>query len=77
MQAALDEHPGAEVVWVQEEPGNMGARFFVMPELRRMARDRVVVSVNRRASASPATGSAKAHELEEKALIDMAFGAKG
>jgi 2-oxoglutarate dehydrogenase E1 component len=76
MQAALDMHPKAEVVWVQEEPGNMGARFFVMPELRRMARDRVVVNVSRHASASPATGSAKAHDLEEKALIDMAFGVK-
>ncbi len=76
MQAALDMHPEAEVVWVQEEPANMGARFFVMPHLRKMARDRVVVSVNRSASASPATGSAKAHDLEERALIDMAFGAK-
>jgi 2-oxoglutarate dehydrogenase E1 component len=76
MQAALDMHPKAEVVWVQEEPANMGALAFVMPELRRMARDRVVVSVKRSASASPATGSAKAHELEERALIDMAFGAK-
>ena len=76
MQAALDMHPKAEVVWVQEEPANMGARFYVLPELRRMARDRVVVSVNRSASASPATGSAKAHDLEERALIDMAFGSK-
>ena len=76
MQAALDQHPAAEVVWVQEEPANMGARAYVMPELRRMVRNRVVVSVNRSASASPATGSAKAHDLEEKALIDMAFGAK-
>jgi len=77
MQAALDMHPGAEVVWVQEEPANMGALFYVMPELRRMARDRVVISVKRSASASPATGSAKAHDLEERALIDLAFGAKG
>jgi 2-oxoglutarate dehydrogenase E1 component len=76
MQAALDMHPGAEVVWVQEEPANMGALFYVMPELRRMSRDRVVVSVKRKASASPATGSAKAHDLEERALIDVAFGAK-
>ena len=76
LQAALDMHPKAEVVWVQEEPANMGALAFMMPELRRMARDRVVVSVKRRASASPATGSAKAHDLEERALIDMAFGAK-
>jgi 2-oxoglutarate dehydrogenase E1 component len=76
MQAALDMHPKAEVVWVQEEPANMGALFYVMPELRRMARDRVVIGVKRKASASPATGSAKAHDLEEKALLDMAFGAK-
>jgi 2-oxoglutarate dehydrogenase E1 component len=76
MQAALDMHPNAEIVWVQEEPANMGPLFYVMPELRRMGRGRVVVSVKRTASASPATGSAKAHDLEERALIDVAFGAK-
>ncbi len=76
MQKALDQHPKAEVVWVQEEPANMGARFYVLPELRRMVRNRAVVSVNRAASASPATGSAKAHDLEEKALLDVAFGTK-
>ena len=75
MQAALDQHPEAtEIVWVQEEPANMGALFYVMPELRRMAGDRAVLSVKRSAVASPATGSAKAHELEEKTLIDLAFG---
>jgi 2-oxoglutarate dehydrogenase E1 component len=76
MQAALDQHPEAtEIVWVQEEPANMGALFYVIPELRRMAGDRAVLSVKRSAVASPATGSAKAHELEEKTLIDLAFGA--
>jgi 2-oxoglutarate dehydrogenase E1 component len=75
LQAALDQHPGAqEVVWVQEEPANMGAFSYVMPNLRRMAGDRAVLSVKRSASATPATGSAKAHEIEEKTLIDMAFG---
>ena len=76
MQAALDMYPSAEVVWVQEEPSNMGALSYVMPHLRRMVRDRVVVSVKRHESASPATGSAKAHEMEERALIDVAFGTK-
>jgi 2-oxoglutarate dehydrogenase E1 component len=76
MQAALDQHPEAtEIVWVQEEPANMGALFHVLSHLRRMAGDRAVISVKRSASASPATGSAKAHELEEKTLIDLAFGA--
>ena len=53
----------------------MGAFSYVMPELRRMAGDRAVLSVKRSAVASPATGSAKAHEMEEKTLIDLAFGA--
>jgi 2-oxoglutarate dehydrogenase E1 component len=76
MQAALDQHPeAAEIVWVQEEPANMGALTYVLPHLRRMAADRAVLSVKRSASASPATGSAKAHEMEEKTLIDLAFGA--
>jgi 2-oxoglutarate dehydrogenase E1 component len=74
LQAALDQHPSAqEIVWVQEEPANMGAFSYVMPLLRRVAGDRTVLSVKRTASASPATGSAKAHDLEEKALLDLAF----
>lgn len=74
LQRALDQHPSAkEIVWVQEEPANMGALFYVMPHLRRMVGDRAVLSLKRRATASPATGSAKAHEVEEKALIDLAL----
>jgi 2-oxoglutarate dehydrogenase E1 component len=76
LQAALDQHPNAqEIIWVQEEPANMGALFYVMPHLKRMVGDRPLLSVKRSASASPATGSAKAHELEEHTLIDLAFGA--
>jgi 2-oxoglutarate dehydrogenase E1 component len=75
LQAALDQHPSAEeIVWVQEEPANMGAFTYVMPKLRRMAGNRALRSVKRHASASPATGSAKAHEIEEKTLINLALG---
>jgi 2-oxoglutarate dehydrogenase E1 component len=75
LEAALDQHPEAEeIIWVQEEPANMGAFSYVMPLLRRLAGDRAVLSVKRHESASPATGSAKAHEIEEKTLIDLAFG---
>jgi len=75
LQAALDQHPSAaEIVWVQEEPANMGALSYVMPLLKRMVHDRPILSVKRTASASPATGSAKAHEMEEKTLIDLALG---
>ena len=74
MQKELDRHASArEVVWVQEEPANMGAMFYVMPRLRRVCGDRPVFSVKRSASPSPATGSAKAHEMEQKTLITLAF----
>ena len=61
-----------EIVWVQEEPANMGALSFVLPRLRRVAQ-RPVRSIKRSASASPATGSAKAHALEQKTLMSLAF----
>src|SRR6202521_3322648 len=76
ISAAIDEHPNArEIVWVQEEPANMGALFYVLPRLERLAQARglQVRSVKRSASASPATGSAKAHELEQKTLLTLAF----
>ena len=76
ISAAIAEHPQArEVVWVQEEPGNMGAAGFVLPRLERIvkAAGLVLRSVKRSASASPATGSAKAHELEQKTLLSLAF----
>jgi 2-oxoglutarate dehydrogenase E1 component len=73
--AEFDRHPEArEVVWVQEEPHNMGALFYVVPKLRRITRGRPVRSIKRSASASPATGSAKAHAMEQKTLLTMAFG---
>jgi 2-oxoglutarate dehydrogenase E1 component len=73
----LERHSGArEIVWVQEEPANMGALFFVMPRLRRIARQTPVRSVKRSASPSPATGSAKAHEVEQRTLLTLAFETK-
>ena len=56
LAAEMDRHANArEFVWVQEEPGNMGALAFLMPRLERLARGRAVLSVNRsvRAPARP------------------------
>jgi 2-oxoglutarate dehydrogenase E1 component len=75
LSAEMDRHANArEFVWVQEEPGNMGALAFLLPRLERLARGRAVLSVKRSSSASPATGSHKAHEMEQKTLISLAFG---
>jgi len=74
LSAAIEQHPSArEIVWVQEEPANMGALTYILPRLRRIAGGRSVMSVKRSASASPATGSAKAHEVEQKTLLSLAF----
>ena len=74
VQAALKTWCDARlVVWVQEEPSNMGALTYIRPELQRLAGGRHVTTVKRSASASPATGSNKAHRMEQDALIRLAF----
>ena len=63
-----------ELVWVQEEPSNMGAHSFVKPRLRRLLGEKLPVrSIKRQAAASPATGSAKAHQMEQHTLVTLAF----
>jgi 2-oxoglutarate dehydrogenase E1 component len=78
LAAELERHGSArDIVWVQEEPANMGALFYMLPRLRRIAGQRPVSSVKRSASPSPATGSAKAHEVEQKTLLALAFTTQG
>ncbi|HXO21797.1 MAG TPA: 2-oxoglutarate dehydrogenase E1 component, partial [Thermoanaerobaculia bacterium] len=73
LAAELARHPQLrDVVWVQEEPANMGALSSVLPTLQRLA-GRSFRSIKRSASGSPATGSAKAHTLEQKVLLNLAF----
>jgi 2-oxoglutarate dehydrogenase E1 component len=52
----------------------MGALSFAVPRIEPLARGRHVRTVKRSASASPATGSAKAHRLEQATLLDLALG---
>ena len=74
LSAALAPHTNArEIIWVQEEPANQGAAAYMMPRLRRLSRGVPVRSIKRSASSSPATGSAKAHEMEQKTLLTLAF----
>ena len=78
LAAEFERHGEArDIVWVQEEPSNMGAGFYVLPRLRRISNERPVLSVKRSGSASPATGSAKAHEVEQKTILALAFTTQG
>jgi 2-oxoglutarate dehydrogenase E1 component len=60
-----------ELVWVQEEPQNMGAWLFMDARLRGLGYQPAFVG--RDASASPATGSHHIHEHEQKELIEVAL----
>jgi 2-oxoglutarate dehydrogenase E1 component len=64
-----------EVVWLQEEPENMGAWSFVHARLHRLVAERCSLRhVSRDESASPATGSAALHQLEQADLVRRAIG---
>jgi 2-oxoglutarate dehydrogenase E1 component len=71
----LDRYPGAKQVWwVQEEPANMGAWNYIHIRLHRVLRDRAKLKhVARAPSASPATGSSKVHDAEQRRLLAAAF----
>ena len=68
-----------EVVWCQEEPKNNGSWFFVEPLIEETlkaagAKVKRARYAGRTASASPATGLAKRHALEQAALVADALG---
>jgi 2-oxoglutarate dehydrogenase E1 component len=74
----LDSLPRLEeIIWVQEEPKNMGAWGYMFPKLGRVATLRhrlpVVGFIGRRESASPATGFHEAHVFEQKQIVDQAM----
>jgi 2-oxoglutarate dehydrogenase E1 component len=65
---------GTPLVWVQEEPRNSGAWYFLNANLRKHIGERLPLHVVSRApSASPATGSKASHDLEQKLLLEQAF----
>ena len=65
----------SEVVWLQEEPENMGAWSFLHGRLHRLLRDDFTLRhASRPESGSPASGSATVHQQEQEELIARALG---
>ena len=56
-------------LWVQEEPENMGAWYYI----RNAMKDTEVIPVTRQPSGSPATGLFKLHEISQTEIIDKVF----
>lgn len=70
--------PATPVYWVQEEPRNMGAWYFIKVKWDEMGLEDSwkIRAITRPESASPSTGSKKAHKIEEKDLFDEAIGSE-
>jgi 2-oxoglutarate decarboxylase len=64
---------GAELVWLQEEPKNMGAWTFLRDCFERNGVQPKFLG--RRAAASPATGSLRRHKAQQNAILEGAFAA--
>ncbi len=62
-----------EIVWLQEEPRNMGAWTFVDSRLRELAGDMPVRYIGRPERASPAEGAADLHSQEQARIVSEAF----
>ena len=73
--AILDKYAHAQdVVWLQEEPRNMGAWTYLRGKLARVVGDEFpIIEVTRVESGSPASGSAAAHALEQTDLYERSF----
>ncbi|HLF41566.1 MAG TPA: multifunctional oxoglutarate decarboxylase/oxoglutarate dehydrogenase thiamine pyrophosphate-binding subunit/dihydrolipoyllysine-residue succinyltransferase subunit, partial [Acidimicrobiia bacterium] len=71
VRSLVEAHAGAETLWVQEEPENMGAWRFVKGRFRRM--DVPLDYVGRPESGSPASGTQTAHDREQDDLLGRAF----
>jgi len=75
LEDLLGAYPNLErLIWVQEEPLNMGAWNHVRPYLRQMAGDSLTLHyVGRPESSSPAEGSTTLYRINQQSLIEQAF----
>jgi len=62
-----------EIVWLQEEPKNMGAWAFINEKLREISGGVPVSYIGRPERASPAEGAADLHAAEQKRIVEAAF----
>jgi len=70
----LEKYKSAkEFLWVQEEPHNMGAWGYLLRTVSPNLKGGQLQCIARPESASPATGSKKAHEVQQKEILEKVF----
>jgi multifunctional 2-oxoglutarate metabolism enzyme len=73
LRGELGRFPNAELVWVQEEAANQGGWPFIALNLPEHLDGRPLLRVSRKASASPAVGSARIHEAQQREIVASAL----
>lgn len=75
IQAIVDRYPElTEIVWVQEEPKNMGSWSYMEPRIREVAPAEATVSyIGRPERSSPASGFQQVHLLEQQYIISQSL----
>jgi 2-oxoglutarate dehydrogenase E1 component len=76
LQNILNQYgPATEIYWVQEEPRNMGPWRFMQENIQGMldGSKRVLRYAGRPESASPAAGTTKRHEQEQRDIVEDSF----
>ncbi|WP_174733083.1 2-oxoglutarate dehydrogenase E1 component [Mesobacillus harenae] len=75
LKEKLNQYPNLkEIVWVQEEPKNMGAWTFVEPRINEATPDGLYVSyIGRRRRSSPAEGDPNVHKHDQSRIINEAL----
>ncbi len=74
LRSILGQYRDAELMWVQEEPENMGAWRYIEPRLRALLPEGASLSYcGRRDRASPAEGYASDHEAEQDRITSTAL----
>jgi 2-oxoglutarate dehydrogenase E1 component len=77
LKAELMKHPGAQIVWAQEEPENQGAWLMIREDLERALQPgQTLTHASRARSASTAAGYTSVHLIEQAAVIAAALGEK-
>lgn len=69
LDALKKKYESCEMVWVQEEPVNLGPWFYI----RNLFNDPDLRLISRKASASPATGYKKVHDEQQDRIVSQAF----
>ena len=69
VRAIFKKYKNAKVVFVQEEPANMGYWSYI----QRVLPKEDITPISRRASASPSTGYSKIHKIEQEKIINQTF----